>query len=51
MVDYTHIINGKAVTSLKKMSVINPANMQRIAEVPLANKDQVSLLECSSEDS
>ncbi|CCO35217.1 aldehyde dehydrogenase [Rhizoctonia solani AG-1 IB] len=41
MVDYTHIINGKAVTSLKKMSVINPANMQRIAEVPLANKDQL----------
>ncbi|CAE6348858.1 unnamed protein product [Rhizoctonia solani] len=41
MADYTHIINGEAVTSSTKMSIVNPANMQRIAEVPVANKEQL----------
>ncbi|GAB1523407.1 hypothetical protein RhiTH_006555 [Rhizoctonia solani] len=39
MSDYTHIINGKAVTSSMSMSVVNPANMQKIAEVPVADKE------------
>ncbi|KAF8749799.1 aldehyde dehydrogenase family [Rhizoctonia solani] len=39
MSDYTHIINGKAVTSSMSMTVINPANMQKIAEVPVADKE------------
>ncbi|EUC62628.1 NAD-dependent aldehyde dehydrogenase family protein [Rhizoctonia solani AG-3 Rhs1AP] len=41
MFDYTHIINGEALTSSRKMSVINPANLQKIAEVPVATKEQL----------
>ncbi|KAH7335022.1 Aldehyde/histidinol dehydrogenase [Rhizoctonia solani] len=41
MSDYTHIIDGKVVTSPGKMSVINPASLQNIAEVPVATKEQL----------
>jgi acyl-CoA reductase-like NAD-dependent aldehyde dehydrogenase len=43
MTEYTHIINGKAVTSSKKIDVINPATQKKIAEVPVATKEQVSI--------
>ncbi|KAG9074189.1 hypothetical protein FRC06_010871 [Ceratobasidium sp. 370] len=41
MAEYTHIINGKAVTSSKKIDVINPATQRKIAEVPVATKEQL----------
>ncbi|KAG9080990.1 hypothetical protein FRC07_014705, partial [Ceratobasidium sp. 392] len=41
MTEYTHIINGKAVTSSKKIDVINPATQQKIAEVPVATQEQL----------
>ncbi|KAG9078284.1 hypothetical protein FRC06_008442, partial [Ceratobasidium sp. 370] len=41
MTEYTHIINGKAVTSSQKIDVINPATQQKIAEVPVATKEQL----------
>ncbi|CAE6480181.1 unnamed protein product [Rhizoctonia solani] len=41
MFDYTHIINGEAIASSGKLSVINPANLQKIAEVPVATKGQL----------
>ncbi|KAG9085993.1 hypothetical protein FRC06_003324 [Ceratobasidium sp. 370] len=41
MTGYTHIINGKAVTSSNKIDVINPATQQKIAEVPVATKEQL----------
>ncbi|KAG9089855.1 hypothetical protein FS749_000994 [Ceratobasidium sp. UAMH 11750] len=33
MSEYTHIINGKPVTSSKKLDVINPATQEKIAEL------------------
>ncbi|CAE6451733.1 unnamed protein product [Rhizoctonia solani] len=41
MSDYTHIINGKAATSPGKLGIINPANQQNIAEVPVATEEQL----------
>ncbi|KAG9092026.1 hypothetical protein FS749_016059 [Ceratobasidium sp. UAMH 11750] len=41
MTEYTHVINGKAATSSKKIEVINPATQQKIAEVPVATKEQL----------
>ncbi|QRV98483.1 aldehyde dehydrogenase family protein [Ceratobasidium sp. AG-Ba] len=41
MSEYTHIINGKAVTSPKKLDVINPATQQKIVEVPVATQQQL----------
>ncbi|KAG8733105.1 hypothetical protein FRC12_018979, partial [Ceratobasidium sp. 428] len=41
MTEYTHIINGKPVTSSKKIDVINPATQQKIAEVPVATQEQL----------
>ncbi|CAE6466140.1 unnamed protein product [Rhizoctonia solani] len=41
MSDYTHIINGEAVTSSGKINIINPANLRKIAEVPVATKEQL----------
>ncbi|CUA67302.1 hypothetical protein RSOLAG22IIIB_07343 [Rhizoctonia solani] len=41
MFDYTHIINGEAITSSKKISIFNPAKLQKIAEVPVATKEQL----------
>ncbi|KDN37855.1 hypothetical protein RSAG8_09829, partial [Rhizoctonia solani AG-8 WAC10335] len=41
MSDYTHIINGAAVTSSGKINIINPANLRKIAEVPVATKEQL----------
>ncbi|QRV98482.1 aldehyde dehydrogenase family protein [Ceratobasidium sp. AG-Ba] len=39
--EYTHIINGKVVTSSQKIDVINPATQQKIAEVPVATQEQL----------
>ncbi|KAG8707315.1 hypothetical protein FRC08_000583 [Ceratobasidium sp. 394] len=41
MSEYTHIINGKPATSSKKLDVINPATQEKIAEVPVATKEQL----------
>jgi hypothetical protein len=41
MTEYTHIINGKPATSSKTIDVINPATQKKIAEVPVATKEQV----------
>ncbi|KAG9126749.1 hypothetical protein FRC07_002127 [Ceratobasidium sp. 392] len=41
MAEYTHIINGKSVTSTQKLSVINPGTQEKIAEVPVATKEQL----------
>ncbi|KAB5589902.1 Aldehyde dehydrogenase [Ceratobasidium theobromae] len=41
MTEYTHIINGKPITSPKTLDVINPATQKKIAEVPIATKEQL----------
>ncbi|KAG8741997.1 hypothetical protein FRC10_002114 [Ceratobasidium sp. 414] len=41
MTDYTHIINGQPSTSPTKLDVINPGTQQKIAEVPVATKEQL----------
>jgi len=41
MTEYTHIINGKPVTSSKTLDVQNPATQKKIAEVPVATKEQL----------
>jgi len=41
MSEYTHIINGKPATSSKRLDVINPATQEKIAEVPVATKEQL----------
>ncbi|CAE7066292.1 unnamed protein product, partial [Rhizoctonia solani] len=41
MSDYTHIIDGKPLTSPRKMDIINPANLRKIAEVPVATVEQL----------
>ncbi|CAE6438607.1 unnamed protein product [Rhizoctonia solani] len=38
---YTHIINGKPITSPTTLDVQNPATQKKIAEVPVATKEQV----------
>ncbi|CAE6466160.1 unnamed protein product [Rhizoctonia solani] len=40
MSEYTHIINGKPVTSPTTLDVQNPATQKKIAEVPVATKEQ-----------
>jgi acyl-CoA reductase-like NAD-dependent aldehyde dehydrogenase len=42
MSQYTHIIDGKPVTSSTTLDVQNPATQKKIAEVPVATKEQVS---------
>ncbi|CAE6451291.1 unnamed protein product [Rhizoctonia solani] len=42
MSQYTHIINGKPVTSQTTLDVQNPATQKKIAEVPVASKEQAS---------
>ncbi|KAJ1306299.1 hypothetical protein OPQ81_010998 [Rhizoctonia solani] len=41
MTEYTHIINGKPVTSQTTLDVQNPATQKKIAEVPVATKEQL----------
>ncbi|CAE6454348.1 unnamed protein product, partial [Rhizoctonia solani] len=41
MSDYTHIIDGKSLTSPRKMDIINPANLRKIAEVPVATAEHL----------
>jgi acyl-CoA reductase-like NAD-dependent aldehyde dehydrogenase len=41
MTEHTHIINGKPATSPTTLDVINPATQKKIAEVPVATKEQV----------
>ncbi|KAG9120825.1 hypothetical protein FRC07_003529 [Ceratobasidium sp. 392] len=41
MAEYTHTINGKPATSTQKLDVINPGTQQKIAEVPVATKEQL----------
>jgi len=41
MTEYTHTINGKPVTSPTKLDVLNPGTQQKIAEVPVATKEQL----------
>ncbi|ELU42205.1 aldehyde dehydrogenase, putative [Rhizoctonia solani AG-1 IA] len=41
MSQYTHIINGKPVTSQTTLDVQNPATQKKIAEVPVASKEQL----------
>lgn len=41
MTEYTHIVNGKPVTSPTTLDVLNPGTQQKIAEVPVATKEQV----------
>jgi acyl-CoA reductase-like NAD-dependent aldehyde dehydrogenase len=42
MTEYTHIINGKPVTSSTTLDVINPATQKKITQVPVATKEQAS---------
>ncbi|KAF8669003.1 aldehyde dehydrogenase family [Rhizoctonia solani] len=41
MSHYTHIINGKPASSSSTLDVQNPATQKKIAEVPVATKDQL----------
>ncbi|QRV84439.1 aldehyde dehydrogenase family protein [Ceratobasidium sp. AG-Ba] len=41
MSEYSHTINGKSVTSPTTLEVINPATQQKIADVPVATKEQL----------
>ncbi|CAE6378636.1 hypothetical protein BN14_10761 [Rhizoctonia solani AG-1 IB] len=41
MSQYTHIIDGKPVTSSTTLDVQNPATQKKIAEVPVATKEQL----------
>ncbi|CAE6439177.1 unnamed protein product [Rhizoctonia solani] len=41
MTQYVHIINGKPVTSSTTLDVQNPATQKKIAEVPVATKEQL----------
>ncbi|KAF8721650.1 aldehyde dehydrogenase family, partial [Rhizoctonia solani] len=41
MSHYTHIINGKPASSSSTLDVQNPATQRKIAEVPVATKDQL----------
>ncbi|KAB5588012.1 hypothetical protein CTheo_8547 [Ceratobasidium theobromae] len=41
MTEYTHIINGKPVISPTTLDVVNPATQKKIAEVPVATKEQL----------
>ncbi|ELU42215.1 aldehyde dehydrogenase [Rhizoctonia solani AG-1 IA] len=41
MSHYTHIINGKPASSSSTLGVQNPATQRKIAEVPVATKDQL----------
>ncbi|KAG9125654.1 hypothetical protein FRC07_006742 [Ceratobasidium sp. 392] len=41
MTEYTHIINGKPATSAQKLDVINPGTQRKVAEVPIATKEQL----------
>ncbi|KAF8669004.1 Aldehyde dehydrogenase [Rhizoctonia solani] len=41
MSHYTHIINGKPASSSSTLGVQNPATQRKIAEVPIATKDQL----------
>ncbi|GAB1523417.1 hypothetical protein RhiTH_006565 [Rhizoctonia solani] len=41
MSHYTHIINGKPASSSSTLDVQNPATQRKIAEVPIATKDQL----------
>ncbi|KAG8704462.1 hypothetical protein FRC08_002216 [Ceratobasidium sp. 394] len=41
MTEYTHIINGKAATSPTKLDVVNPGTQEKIAQVPVATKEQL----------
>jgi hypothetical protein len=43
MSQYTHTINGKSATSPTTLDVQNPATQKKIAEVPVATKEQVRL--------
>lgn len=43
MPEYAHTINGKPVTSPTKLDVLNPGTQQKIAEVPIATKEQVRI--------
>ncbi|KAF8601268.1 aldehyde dehydrogenase family protein [Ceratobasidium sp. AG-I] len=41
MTEYTQIINGKPVTSPTTLDVLNPGTQQKIAEAPVATKEQL----------
>ncbi|CAE6450921.1 unnamed protein product [Rhizoctonia solani] len=41
MSEYTHTINGKSVTSPTTLDVQNPATQKKVAEVPVATKEQL----------
>ncbi|KAG9093288.1 hypothetical protein FS749_014680 [Ceratobasidium sp. UAMH 11750] len=41
MTEYTHIINGKPVTSPTTLDVISPGTQEKIAEAPVATKEQL----------
>ncbi|CCO32300.1 aldehyde dehydrogenase (NAD+) [Rhizoctonia solani AG-1 IB] len=42
MTEYTHIINGKPVSSQATLDVQNPATQKKVAEVPIATKEQAN---------